>query len=235
MNIVVTGASAGIGFEVVKKLSSNGHRVLAIARRKTELQKLQRECLLENPEDKVFIWDTDITGIDEKTITNYFTQIEFDQVDALLNNAGLLINKPFMELSKEDWTNIYNVNVFGVVNLVKLLHPYLLKSNHKHIVNISSMGGVGGTAKFVGLSAYSSSKGALGILTECLSEEFKLDSIKVNALALGAVQTEMLSEAFPDYQAPLLPKEMAEYVEWFVVNGCKYFNGKIIPVALSNP
>lgn len=235
MNIVVTGASAGIGFEVVKKLSANNHQVLAIARRKAELVKLQRECLQENSLAKVFIWDTDITGIDEKTIAAYFAEIGFDHVDALLNNAGLLINKPFLELSNEDWKNIYNVNVFAAVNLVKLMHPYLLKSNLKHIVNISSMGGVGGSVKFAGLSAYSSSKGALCILTECMSEEFKLDSIKVNALALGAVQTEMLSEAFPDYRAPLLPEEMAEYVEWFLVNGCKYFNGKIIPVAVSNP
>lgn len=235
MNIVITGASAGIGFEVVKKLSANSHNVLAIARRKAELQKLQRECLLENPSTKVFIWDTDITCIDEKAMSTCFKEIGFSHVDALLNNAGLLINKPFLELSKEDWMNIYNVNVFAPVNLVKLLHPYLLKSTHKHIVNISSMGGVGGSAKFAGLSAYSSSKGALCILTECMSEEFKLDSIKVNALALGAVQTEMLSEAFPDYQAPLLPEEMAEYVEWFLINGFKYFNGKIIPVAISNP
>ena len=97
------------------------------------------------------------------------------------------------------------------------------------------MGGINGTSKFAGLAAYSSSKGALSILTECLAEEFKNENIKVNALALGSVQTEMFSKAFPDFKAPLTSQQMGEYVAWFAMNGRKFFNGKILPVALSTP
>jgi NAD(P)-dependent dehydrogenase (short-subunit alcohol dehydrogenase family) len=97
------------------------------------------------------------------------------------------------------------------------------------------MGGVQGSAKFAGLSAYSSSKAALCTLTECLAEELKLENISVNCLALGAVQTEMLSKAFPGYRAPLSASEMAEFIVQFARSGHYYFNGKILPVSSTTP
>lgn len=104
-----------------------------------------------------------------------------------------------------------------------------------HIVNMSSMGGVQGSAKFPGLSLYSASKGAVGILTECLAEELKEEGVSVNALAIGAVQTEMLSQAFPDYKAPLSADEMAGFIKYFALQGKNFFNGKVLPVSLSTP
>lgn len=104
-----------------------------------------------------------------------------------------------------------------------------------HIVNISSMGGFQGSVKFPGLSAYSASKGALAILTECLAEELKDKNIKVNCLALGSSQTEMFEAAFPGMQAGTLAFEMGRYVADFALNGSKYFNGKIIPVSNTTP
>ena len=104
-----------------------------------------------------------------------------------------------------------------------------------HILTISSMGGLQGSAKFSGLSLYSASKGALAVLTECLAEELSEQEIKCNCLALGAVQTEMLSKAFPGYTAPLNPEEMAEFIVEFALHGHRYFNGKILPVSLTTP
>jgi len=104
-----------------------------------------------------------------------------------------------------------------------------------HVVNISSMGGVQGSVKFAGLSAYSSSKGALITLTELLAEEYKEHGPSFNVLALGAVQTEMLEEAFPGYKPPMLAIEMAEYIVDFSLNGQKYYNGKLLQVANSTP
>jgi 3-oxoacyl-[acyl-carrier protein] reductase len=97
------------------------------------------------------------------------------------------------------------------------------------------MGGIQGSAKFPGLSAYSSSKGAVLTLTELLAEEFKETGPSFNALALGAVQTEMLEEAFPGYKAPVSAIEMAEYVMNFALNGQKLYNGKILQVSSSTP
>jgi NAD(P)-dependent dehydrogenase (short-subunit alcohol dehydrogenase family) len=104
-----------------------------------------------------------------------------------------------------------------------------------HIVNISSMGGYQGSTKYRGLSYYSASKAALSSLTECLSEEFRESGIIVNCLALGSVGTGMLEKAFPGYKAPVNTTEMAEFISWFAINGSKIFNGKVLPVALSNP
>jgi NAD(P)-dependent dehydrogenase (short-subunit alcohol dehydrogenase family) len=97
------------------------------------------------------------------------------------------------------------------------------------------MGGVQGSAKFPGLAAYSSSKAALANLSELLAEELKEKNIRVNCLALGAAQTEMLETAFPGYKAPVTAAEMAQWVGWFAINGHRFFNGKVLPVALSTP
>ena len=97
------------------------------------------------------------------------------------------------------------------------------------------MGGFQGSAKYSGLSYYSASKAALACLTECLANEFTGFGISVNCLALGSVQTEMLNEAFPGYKAPVDAKQMAEYISGFALTGHKFFNGKILPVAIGNP
>lgn len=97
------------------------------------------------------------------------------------------------------------------------------------------MGGHESTSKFSGLSAYSASKAALANLTECLAEEWKTEGISVNCLMLGAVNTEMLGEAFPGYQAPLNAVEMADFICDFSLKGNTFFNGKLLPVSLSTP
>ena len=150
-----------------------------------------------------------------------------------INNAGMLINKPFAETTYADFEAVYRVNVFGAAQLIRHLLPLL--TTDSHILNISSMGGVNGTAKFPGLAAYSSSKGALGILTELLAEEFKDNGPRCNALALGAVQTEMLAEAFPDYKAPVSAAQMATYIADFSLNGHHLYNGKVLPISQSTP
>ncbi|HBK70908.1 MAG TPA: short-chain dehydrogenase, partial [Flavobacteriaceae bacterium] len=108
---------------------------------------------------------------------------------------------------------------------------YLKKGSH--VLAISSMGGIQGSMKFPGLAAYSSSKGAIITLFELLAEEYKEEGIAFNTLALGAVQTEMLAEAFPDYKAPTTAKEMAEYIFDFALTGNQFYNGKVLQVSSS--
>ena len=173
---------------------------------------------------------------DKKELLIFFSHEKvkvFGEIDVLINNAGALVNKPFSKISNTDLLYLYNINVFAPFRLVRDLSPYF--SSQSHTINISSVGGVQGSVKFPGLSAYSSSKGALTILTECLAEEFKETKHRFNALALGAVQTQMLEEAFPGYKASLSAQEMAKYLVRFALEDGLYYNGKVLNVSSSTP
>ncbi len=222
-HIIITGASRGIGFALVKQLSQS-HRVLAVSRHPEKLQTLDNVHTVSMD----FLNDKDFDKL-LPAINQYLD----GKVDIVIHNAGLLINKPFLSLSSQDFVKLYQVNVFAVAEITRLLLPVI--RDNGHVVNISSMGGVQGSMKFPGLSAYSSSKGALITLTEVLAEEFKEERIAFNVLALGAVQTEMLQEAFPDFKAPVTPEEMAAFIGHFALTGQQFFNGKLIPVANSTP
>ena len=223
MKIVITGASRGIGFESAKLFAASGHKVLAVSRNTDKLFELAKFGVTTFSFDLTF---KDYSELIEKVKS-------FGEIDVLINNAGALVNKPFSEISNADLQFIYNVNVFAPFRLVRDLYPYF--SSQSHIINISSVGGVQGSVKFPGLSAYSSSKGALIILTECLAEEFKETKHRFNSLALGAVQTEMLNEAFPGYQAPVSAQEMAKYLVRFALEDGLFFNGKVLNVSSSTP
>lgn len=234
-NIIVTGASRGIGYETVLALAANpAHRVLAVSRNSGRLELLQEEARRRMPGSQVFTSALDLeTDIPAGFLETVGAQL--GGLDVLIHNAGLLINKPFSDLSRQDWLRMFNANVFGAAALTRALLPFLQKSGKAHIVHIGSMGGFQGSAKFPGLSAYSASKAALACLTECLAEEWKESGIAVNCLAIGAVQTEMLAEAFPGYQAPLSSAAMGAYVADFALNEHRFFNGKILPVSVSTP
>jgi NAD(P)-dependent dehydrogenase (short-subunit alcohol dehydrogenase family) len=221
--ILVTGASNGIGFEIAKIAASLGHKVIAISRDITNLKSI----------DNIDSYSVDIT--DEDLIENFVKTLirKNIKLDVLINNAGLLINNPFEKTSMKSFKEVYNVNVFGVVSIIRMCLPIINKSGH--VVNISSMGGVQGSSKFSGLSAYSSSKGALITLTELLAEEYIKTGPSFNVLALGAVQTKMLEKAFPGYKSNISAKKMASYILDFSISGHELLNGKLIPVSLSTP
>ncbi|CAN5431609.1 SDR family oxidoreductase [soil metagenome] len=228
---LVSGASNGIGFETALHLSKiEGIGVISIAR---NLERLNQLKSIAGPH--LIIKQYDLLKNDPLTFSKFFQEHGIEQLHGIVNNAGQLINKPFSEMRLSDLESTYQVNVFAPYLLIQELLPFLTAANGAHVVNISSMGGIQGISKFPGLSAYSSSKGALCTLTECLALELVAQKISVNCLALGAVQTEMLSAAFPGYKAPLEPAQMAEFISWFTLKGQTFFNGKILPVALSNP
>ncbi len=224
-NIIITGTSRGIGFELVHILANKGHNVLSLSRNSQSVNNLN----FDNITSLAF----DLTKREDYTKVTSFITSEWKQVDVLINNAGVLINKPFAKTTLKDFENVYKTNVFGVAEISRTVLPFMHKNSH--IVNISSMGGVQGSVKFAGLSAYSSSKGALITLTELLAEEYKETGPQCNVLALGAVQTEMLKEAFPDYNATTSAKKMATYIAKFALEGNSLYNGKVLPVSNSTP
>jgi 3-oxoacyl-[acyl-carrier protein] reductase len=227
MNIIVTGCSKGIGLELVKLLAVN-HKVFAISRDISVLNEMkQQNQFAEN----LIPISADITQINQQFFDSLIDSLG---IDVLINNAGFLANKPFIEFSKEDYRDMMDVNFYGVINMIQLAIEKL--SNAKgQVVNIGSIGGIQGSSKFPGLSIYSSSKGALSILTECLAVELAEYGIKINCLALGAVQTDMLNKAFPGFKAEITALEMAGYIVNFINSSSKLSNGLIIPVKKTNP
>lgn len=224
-NIIITGTSRGIGFELVHLFANQGHNVLALSRNAKPVSNLHF--------DNITSFSFDLCEEDDYKKVTQFIENEWKHVDILINNAGLLLNKSFAETSFKDFSKVYETNVFGVSEMTRVVLPFM--KNDGHVVTISSMGGIQGSMKFPGLAAYSSSKGAVITLSELLAEEYKETGPQFNVLALGAVQTEMLKEAFPEYQAPTTAKEMAEYIQEFSLNGNKYYNGKVLQVSNSTP
>lgn len=223
-NIIITGTSRGIGYELALQFANAGHNVLAVSRKIPQ-------ALIEN--ENIACLGIDLASGEGLENIKDFIDSTWQKVDIVIHNAGALLLKPFAEISAEDFEYIYKVNVFGVAALNRVVLPYMQKGSH--VITISSMGGVQGTVKFAGLSAYSSSKGAVITLSELLAEEYREQGIAFNVLALGAVNTEMLQEAFPGYQAPLSPKEMSDYIYNFALTGNKYFNGKVLQVSSTTP
>ena len=223
-NIIITGTSRGIGYELALQFANAGHQVLAISRKIPQ-------ALIDS--HNISCLGVDISNDADLQKVNDFIESTWHKVDVLIHNAGALVLKPFAQITSEEFEYIYKVNVFGVAALNRVVLPFMQAGSH--VVTISSMGGVQGTVKFAGLSAYSSSKGAVITLSELLAEEYKEKGIAFNVLALGAVNTEMLQEAFPGYEAPLSPKEMADYIYDFSLTGNKFFNGKVLQVSSSTP
>ncbi len=225
-NVVITGTSRGIGFQLVRLFHELGYNVLALSRNDDPIRALNLTG--------VSTWSFDLNQQDSFKKVGAFVEEQWNnKVDILINNAGALINKPFLETTISDFENVYKTNVYGVSEMIRTLLPFMNRACH--VVTISSMGGVQGSMKFPGLAAYSSSKGAVITLSELLAEEYKDNGPSFNVLALGAVQTEMLEEAFPGYKAPTTAHEMATYICDFAINGNKYYNGKLLQVSNTTP
>lgn len=227
-NIIITGASRGIGKELAKIHLQIGNNVLVISRNEDKLNDLKT---FEN-NSKLSVLAIDIAQNSElnkitETISNW------EQVDILYNNAGTLVNKPFAEITAEDIDYSIQVNYKAPFQIIQKVLPKM--NGEAHIVNITTMGAVQGSVKFPGLAAYSSSKAGIVTLTELLAQEFNENQPRINAVALGAVQTEMLQEAFPGYEAPITAQQMANYLVEFGLNGHKFQNGKLLQLSVSTP
>lgn len=231
MNIVISGASRGIGKAIALKLSEEKvHRVLITGRNESSLKIISSNALYNN----ILTYEMDLANV-EIHATGFvkFIRENMGNVDIIINNAGAIKVQDFLDFSLIDARKLMEINFFGPSELIRQLVPLMPEGSH--IINISSMGAYQGSSKYKGLSFYSAAKAALACLTECLAAELSERKISVNCLALGAVQTEMLEEAFPGYKAPVSADDMGSFIAGFALNGQRCFNGKIIPVAISDP
>ncbi|MGI9526388.1 MAG: SDR family NAD(P)-dependent oxidoreductase [Weeksellaceae bacterium] len=227
-NIIITGGSKGVGRALTIKLLEEGHNVFVIARSVDKLKEI--DALGYGQSFKYAA--IDLAELEDFKVLNDYIN-DWTRVDVIFNNAGLLIKKPFKDLTASDYSQSWKVNFLAPTMLIQAMLPKMdLKS---HVVNITTMGAIQGSVKFPELSAYGSSKGALITLTEVLAQEFETTGPRLNCVALGAVQTEMLETAFPGYEAPLNPEQMAEYLYEFGLKGHQFMNGKIIQSSVSTP
>ncbi len=220
--IVVTGTSSGIGHQICIQAAKMNFNVISVSR---NIEPLKDIGGIES-------FAIDITNKD--SVDEFIANLKSRKIkiDILINNAGYLVSELFGDTTYDSFKKTFDVNVFGLAEITRSLIPII--NSDGHVINISSIGGVNGSKKFPGLSAYSSSKAAVIALTEVLAEEHQ-NGPSFNVLALGAVQTKMLKEAFPDNNAETKPEEMAKYILDFAINGNKLFNGKLISVSNSNP
>lgn len=231
MNIVINGGTCGIGREIVLLLAQEPQNLLLVTgRNSSELDKLSSKAVNKN----IIAFRTDLSVFDSQQ-SSFLKAVreKMKKIDILINMAGMLVVKDFIEFTNEEAREMMEVNFFGPATVIRNLRPLMNKGSH--IINISSMGGFQGSSKYRGLSYYSASKAAISCLSECLAGEFSEAGISVNCLALGSVQTEMFEKAFPGHTAPVNAREMARFIADFAVKGNKYFNGKVLPVAVSNP
>jgi NAD(P)-dependent dehydrogenase (short-subunit alcohol dehydrogenase family) len=229
MNIIVNGGTSGIGKEVVLFLSQDINNKIIASGRDEEAMKVISSV---SPNIHAVKADLSLAGELSQTFPGKIRR-HFTDVDVLINMAGTLVNKPFMILEEREARLMMETNFFAPAAIIKMIMPLMRKGSH--ILNISSMGGYQGSMKFSGLSVYSASKAAIACLSECLAEEFRDSGISVNCIALGAVRTAMFEKAFPGYKAPVEAGEIAPFIAYIALNGHRFMNGKIIPVAVNNP
>jgi NAD(P)-dependent dehydrogenase (short-subunit alcohol dehydrogenase family) len=231
MNIIITGASRGIGRETALLLARDrDNQLLVTGRDENALKDLMEEC--ENGNVSYLRQDISQTENEIEAVKDRIFD-RFSKLDILINCAGSLTVKDFFKIQPGEAREMMDTNFFGPASLIRLVVPIMPAGSH--IVNISSMGGFQGSSKFRGMAFYSASKAAMACLSECLAVELADKGIIVNCLALGSVQTEMFANAFPGYKAPVEPGDLAGFIVYFAKEGCRFFNGKVLPVAVSNP
>lgn len=225
--VVITGAGRGIGHALALKFSACGWKVYALSRNVESLNKVEGLVGLS----------ADLTDSNqlEDAVCKIAGASEVPAFRVVIHNAGLLLNRKFEDVESEEFKRMQAINFDAPFFLTQKLLPWLSQANKGHVLFIGSMGGFQGSAKYPGLSLYSALKSAVAGLGECLAVEYSDTNIRFNTICPGAVDTEMLQEAFPGFVSGVSPEQMADFIYEFASAGYHLFNGKIIPVAGANP
>lgn len=185
--VLVTGASRGIGKAVAIKFAKKGYNVvISCVHRAEQLEQTRREIESFQAPCLAYLGDMG----DLKSCETLFSQIRsrFGGVDVLVNNAGISYIGLLQDMTSEDWERMLHVNLTSVFNCCKLAIPYMVRQKQGKIVNVSSVWGVVGASCE---TAYSATKGGINALTKALAKELAPSNIQVNAVACGAIDTEM--------------------------------------------
>ncbi|TKB96617.1 SDR family oxidoreductase [Pedobacter cryotolerans] len=232
---IVTGGAIGLGFAISQKLVNEEIKVVIIGR---DEQKLLSAKHILGSLCTYRIFDlSNLTGIPDlvKDIYN-----EFGQIDILINNAGINMKKPFIEVTDEDFDSIIQINLSAVFAISREVVKKMLISKKGSIVNISSMASQYGIPKVI---AYTAAKSAIEGMTRAMASELSPIGIRINCVAPGFIKTAMSAKALdsdPERKQKVLsrtpmeqmgePEDVAEAVYYFCSEGAKYVTGVVMPV-----
>src|SRR3984893_8443931 len=224
--IIITGAGRGIGRATALRFARQGARVVLFSRTPATLAQLATEIEGEGHSVLSIAGDVsneeDVIGLFQRVIETY------GRVDALVNCAGIVAVKPFVDMDAATWDHVINVNLRGTFLCCREAFRVMSEQRSGVIINLSSLSGVKGVEKFPGLSAYNVSKAGVASLTEILAVEGKPHGIRVCAVSPGAVDTEMLNQADPHLNAGMTPDDMAEILLFLADDSGRMFSGSNI-------
>ncbi|TMC22501.1 MAG: SDR family oxidoreductase [Chloroflexi bacterium] len=196
---IITGAGRGIGRATAQCFARQGARVVLFSRTRTDVLAL-------------------------------FQQVKetYGRLDVLVNCAGIVAVRPFVQMDTTTWDHVLNINLRGTFLCCRESFRLMIPQHQGVIINLSSLSGVKGIEKFPGLSAYNVSKSGIAGLTEILAVEGKPHNIRVCAVSPGAVDTEMLRQAAPHLKAGMTPTELAEILLFLASDSGRMFSGSNI-------
>jgi NADP-dependent 3-hydroxy acid dehydrogenase YdfG len=198
--VIVTGASSGIGEATATKLGERGAKVAIVARRRERLEKLAVQ--IEKSGGQALVIEADIT--DKKICQEAVEEVlkEWNKIDILINNAGVMLLGPTAKAPLEEWERMISVNLLGLLYMTYAALPNMRKAGSGHLVNISSV--AGRTAR-AGSAVYNATKWGVNAFTEALRQELVSDKLKIRTTLIepGAVETELTSHNRPEVQETL--------------------------------
>ncbi len=186
---IITGASRGIGLAIAQAYAAEGAKLCLIATDPAKLQAVKADLAL--PEDRIMTLGLNVTDRDACfRAVDQVTQ-RYGRVDVLVNNAGVYRAKTFLDHSPQDFQDMLDVNLFGVLNFMQACLPGMQARKHGRIINMASTAGKWGSRN---QSAYNVSKHAVVGITRCVALEASPYAVTVNAICPGFIQTDMVEE-----------------------------------------
>jgi NAD(P)-dependent dehydrogenase (short-subunit alcohol dehydrogenase family) len=223
---IITGAGRGVGRATAQLFAREGAQVVLFSRTRSHLDETSAEITRRGGHALTIVGDVSR----EEDVCSLFQQVRdtYGHVDILINCAGIVAVRPFVEMDAATWDQVLGVNLRGTFLCCREAFRIMTEQQQGVIVNFSSLSGVKGVEKFPGLSAYNVSKAGVAGLTEILAVEGKPYNIRVCAVSPGAIDTEMLRQAAPHLKAGMTPQDMAEILLFLTDDSGRMFSGSNI-------
>jgi len=224
----VTGAGRGIGAQTARRLAAAGARLAICAREPAELAALAKELRAgaAGPSG-CYAATCDVSHEEDVRAFVAAATLALGPIDVLVNNAGVLLVKPVVDMTYAEWRMVIEVNLDGAWICSRAVLPDMLKRRRGRIVNVSSISGTIGTAR---LSAYCASKWGLIGLTKALAEEVRGNRVQVMAVAPGSVDTRMLREGRPDLTPDMTADDVARTISWAALEAPSAMTGACVEI-----
>jgi NAD(P)-dependent dehydrogenase (short-subunit alcohol dehydrogenase family) len=224
--VIITGAGRGVGRATALLFAREGAQVVLFSRTRSHLE--EAGAMIAHSGGRALAVAGDVSQ--EQDVQALFRQVQesYGRLDILVNCAGIVKVRPFVDMDVNTWDEVLNINLRGTFLCCREAFRLMVAQQQGVIINLSSLSGVKGVEKFPGLSAYNVSKSGVAGLTEILAVEGKPYNIRVCAVSPGAVDTEMLREAAPHLKAGMTPDDLAEILLFLADDSGRMFNGSNI-------